>query len=111
MKGLIYPLVGVLVLVSLIIIGWYVFFVFYRIRDRRAVRSARWETFTTPCGDGTVKVGVRLVARHGHHEETIWSETVSENVRPDLGSTELATAQEEAELRAFTYNSFQKDMR
>lgn len=104
-KSLLYPVLAVLVVIVLVcVIGVIVEVVASR-RKRRAVRSARWESYARPAGDGSVQVGVRLVARWGRHEKILRSERMTRVRVDDWLGTELVEARSDADMRAASYNA------
>lgn len=110
MKGAIYPLTGLLVIAVIVVTAWAVTTLVQRRREARAVRAARWEPYTDIKGAGIAEVGIRLVARWGHHEKTIRYDRKVEEVTID-GDNDLMQrieAESRALMRAEAYNSVQR---
>lgn len=107
MKGLVYPLVGLVIcgLLAILIIGLAI-----RVsdwRERRAIRRARWRAFGDVEDGGTVVVyGIKLVARWGRNTKTLRVDRCMERV-PIEDLVARAEARGRAELRADDYNSVQ----
>lgn len=107
MKGLIYPLLGLIVIVSITLLVWYTVTATRARREKQAIRSAKWESYAAPGADGTIEVGIHRVARWGrHHVKVIQGpERMARVAGSDLLSDELIDAQSRAELRAGSLNS------
>lgn len=100
MRGLIYPLTGLLVLAVFMGICYVAVFLAGAWHERRAIRNARWEQYSEVLDDGLIEVGVRRVARWGRHER-ILKRVTPVKVRDD----ERSEAEFQAEMRAASYNA------
>lgn len=105
MKGAIYVLLPLLAVAAVVVCGWLGAGWIGDQRRARAIRNARWESYSSVEGGGMAEVGVRLAARWGRHEEVLKSEEMIRVRVDDLSSTALAEAQAEADLRAGSYNT------
>lgn len=104
MKGAIYVLLPILAILVTVGFGSLIILRAEGYREASAYRNARWESYSSVQGGGFAEVGVRLVARWGRHEKTLKSEEMVRVRVDDLSSTALAEAQNEADLRASSYN-------
>lgn len=104
MKGLIYPLIGVAVIVLVTLVAAALISALNDHRRRHAIATARWEPFTEINADGQVTIGVAHIARWGRR-----SETLARSKRTETFDAEDVTGRIEAfvraESRADTYNS------
>lgn len=106
MRGLLYPLLGLLAVAVILTLGYLTARAIRELRRRSAKRCARWETHLSPGGDGTVSVAVRRVARWGNQEEVLGVEEIARVRVDDPTSPDLLDAQAQAELRAVSYNAW-----
>ncbi len=109
MRGLIYPLVGLLVVLVVVAVVLSVAAAMAKKRRKHAIRKARWEAHTSIVGDGMATVGVRRVARWGRHFEVVLRSEEIATVHVD--SDDLLEAQGQAVMRAGSYNSILPDGR
>jgi hypothetical protein len=102
-KGLIYPLLGIAAVMILVIITAWVVVVIRDARKAHAINHAKWEPHVEITGDGFAEIGVRLVARWGHHNETLRKDAHTElvDVADIIARIESYTR---AETRAENYN-------
>lgn len=104
MKGLIYPLVALigLGLVTATLAGLII--QLGKTRRRRAIKTARWESYLDLCYGGTVEIGIQHIARWGHHQEILQRDITAERVpMTDIGARYQARV--DADTKAFEANT------
>lgn len=104
MKGLIYPLVGLVVITVTAVVVTGLIIRINRYREHRAIARARWEMFTDTTDGFTAQIGIRCVARWGRQERVLVRDT--HPVTVDLDNTvAVFDAQNTARMRADTVNA------
>lgn len=104
MKGLIYPLVALIGLGLIIATLAALVIQLGNIRRRRAIKTARWESYLDLLHGGTVEIGIRQVARWGNHQEILQHEIVAERIpMADIGARYQART--DADAKAFEANT------
>jgi hypothetical protein len=103
-KGLIYPLLAIVAVAILVMITATVIVAINDARKAHAINHAKWEPFVDITGEGHAEIGVRLVARWGHHTKTLRRDKTTERVDVEdiLARIEAYTR---AETRADSYNT------
>lgn len=108
MKGLIYPLLAIAAVTILTLVTAAMAVAINNARKAHAIHHAKWEPHVEITGDGLAEIGVRLVARWGHHDETL-----RRDKKPELVDVSDIIARIEAytraETRAENYNQLIKN--
>lgn len=102
-KGLIYPLAGIAVVVIFVFIIAVVLTTISDARKARALHHAKWEPFVDVKGDGKAEIGVHQVARWGRHSKVLHADKRTELIDVDDFIARI-NAYSEAATRAENYN-------
>lgn len=104
MRGLIYPLIVMVPILIMLGLAWWAVRVVRHDRKRRAIRDARWESYTQIEGNGRAAIGAHRIARWGNGRELILKVDEVGTVHTN-NSAAMLEAQAEAEMRVCSYNA------